>query len=277
MEPNLNSDQKPSNEDVSNKLSRFGLGIGDKPSDKPADKSGPAADGDKPPTTIKIGDTEFTPEQIAGQIQTLQNQLQTLSGADAQANRTLTTQLTEALKKLVNPEKPVESFEPTKEELEAWKKEMDEKAVSDFTGTTLELAGGIVRNSIKPLMEEIKKLNSKIESMENEKKESTSQTEAKNAAFQNISKAFKEANTEVSDKVWLDAVKYFNDNFGTDLVHEAYNNPSGLSKKLKVYLGSLKGASSPLAGLPAGGGSSSGEHQKSDDEKVRDKMKRFGL
>lgn len=268
------------NQKIVNQMVKFGM------SDKPAE------DPKKPPTPdpkpsggeIEVDGKKMSAEQILAELNTLKTQVNSLSGEDAKLNREATQKLTQALDKLANPapEEP-EEVVPDPEEVEAWKKEMDEKAATDFTGTAMELSRGVTSALLRPVLAELKELKEYVKQERKTKEEVKTSTEQQKVAMANVSSAFKEAGSELDEKVWGEAVNFYRENFGIDLINSAFNNPDGLKKQMKLFINQRKAVSSDPSpkgsGLPAGGGLGGGGSGApvSDAEKLSLKMKKFGL
>jgi uncharacterized protein (UPF0335 family) len=263
-------------------------GLAEKPGggegDEKPEAEKPAGDGKEKPTEgepqkVTIGEKEYTADELSTEISSLKDQVKTLTGEDAKANKLMQTKMLEALERMGKPQEEV-PVAPSPEEVAEWKQGVDKKMLEDPSGTVMDLAASVIKSQMKPIIDRLEKIEGVTKSIDDGIKKSTATNAQNKKAMDNIKTAFTTNKVEMTADVWGKAVKFYDEVLGVDLMASAYNNPEGLVKQLGAFLKNLKpGDIKPAGeGAPAGGGGAgSGEGSKTDIEKLDEKMAAFGF
>ncbi len=293
------NDGNPTNGDISNDdliKKMVSHGLQDDPNASKGDLNAGSADdnngdGKDASEKIEIDGKEYSTDElksIVGEVSNLKETVNRLKDGDANVDREVSKKLLEYLEKQGKPTDEVPK-PPTQEEIDAFKEEYDKKAADDYTSTTMEIAGSVARTVIKPIGDKVNELVEKVEKIVKASEQATADKSKQMQAFGHIESAFKSAERPVSKEAWGNAIKFYRDNFGIDLISQAYTNPEGLKKQLTSYLKSIPAnggngghnvdQNNRMHNLPAGGGSGVGGEQKNktDVEKTTEKLKNFGL
>lgn len=229
----------------------------------------PKEDGAKGPEN---GDTV---DSLKAKIDSLSKVVEGLTGEEAKAGRETLNRLTVAMEKLSQDEPQSESpINPA--DMQAWKEKMDKLATEDFTGTVITLSKQVASNITRDLSSKVEKLTEAVNTLLDTNKKAGETTAKQQEAMGAISEAFKSAGIAVNEHVWNEAVEFYRENLGIDLVSQAYSNKEGLKKSLAAFI-RTQGKSGAGSGFPSGGGSGVGQHKESDAEILNKKMKSFGL